>query len=130
MAMAGWQEVTGTGPGKRPGAGHGRRFTVTAEMLRKRPEMAGDGYRIGDQVSGSVLHAKYSRYMQQVAEIEPELVERWQKKVAVSPTTPRLRQPERFLCRWPITLRMELSPALPTITAATLFAKVRRARRK
>jgi len=48
---------------------------VTAEMLRKRPEMQRDGYRTGDKVTGKVLHAKYSRYMQQVAEVEPELVE-------------------------------------------------------
>jgi ribonucleoside-diphosphate reductase alpha chain len=44
-------------------------------MLRKRPEMEVDGYRIGDSIRGSVLHAKYSRYMQQIAEIEPELIE-------------------------------------------------------
>ncbi len=49
-------------------------FTVTAEMLRKRPEMARDGYRVGDRVKGRVLHARYSRYMQRVAEAAPELV--------------------------------------------------------
>ena len=49
-------------------------FKVTSEMLHKRPEMIEDGYKIGDEVRGSVLHAKYSRYMQQLAEIEPELV--------------------------------------------------------
>ena len=49
-------------------------FTVTGEMLHKRPEMITDGYKVGDQVTGKVLHAKYSRYMQQVAQIEPELV--------------------------------------------------------
>jgi ribonucleoside-diphosphate reductase alpha chain len=37
--------------------------------------MTGDGYQLGDSVSGSVLHAKYSRYMQQVAELEPELID-------------------------------------------------------
>ncbi len=49
-------------------------FTVTGEMLHKRPEMIVDGYKIGDEIRGSELHAKYSRYMQQLAEIEPELV--------------------------------------------------------
>ncbi|MEY4768172.1 MAG: hypothetical protein RL637_811 [Pseudomonadota bacterium] len=49
-------------------------FTVTAEMLRKRPEMQTDGYKIGDQVFGKILHAKYSRYLQKIAQIEPELV--------------------------------------------------------
>lgn len=49
-------------------------FTVTGEMLHKRPEMIVDGYKIGDEIRGRELHAKYSRYMQQLAEIEPELV--------------------------------------------------------
>ena len=49
-------------------------FEVTGEMLRKRPEMKKDGYKIGDKVKGKILHAKYSRYMQKVAEHEPELV--------------------------------------------------------
>jgi ribonucleoside-diphosphate reductase alpha chain len=49
-------------------------FTVTGEMLHQRPEMIADGYKIGDQVPGKILHAKYSRYMQKIAQIEPELV--------------------------------------------------------
>jgi ribonucleoside-diphosphate reductase alpha chain len=36
--------------------------------------MADDGFSIGDPICGKILHARYSRYMQQVAEIEPELV--------------------------------------------------------
>lgn len=40
-------------------------FTVDAAMLAKRPEMAADGIRIGDQVSGKVLLARYSRYLAQ-----------------------------------------------------------------
>ena len=43
-------------------------------MLHKRPEMVADGYKVGDKVPGKVLHAKYSRYMQQLAEEEPELI--------------------------------------------------------
>jgi ribonucleoside-diphosphate reductase alpha chain len=34
-----------------------------------------DGYKEGDSVPGKILMAKYSRYMQKVAEIEPELVD-------------------------------------------------------
>jgi ribonucleoside-diphosphate reductase alpha chain len=49
-------------------------FKVTGEMLHKRPEMIKDGYKIGDDIRGSVLHAKYSRYMQQLEQVEPELV--------------------------------------------------------
>lgn len=40
-------------------------FTVTAEMLAKRPEMRRDGFKAGDRIPGKVLMAKYSRYMQQ-----------------------------------------------------------------
>ncbi len=43
-------------------------YTVTKEMLVKRPEMKEHGYRPGDIVKGSVLMGKYSRYMQQFPE--------------------------------------------------------------
>ncbi len=49
-------------------------FTVTGEMLHKRPEMIADGHQVGDRVPGKLLHTKYSRYMQQLAQEEPELV--------------------------------------------------------
>ncbi|GMR14909.1 MAG: adenosylcobalamin-dependent ribonucleoside-diphosphate reductase [Gammaproteobacteria bacterium] len=75
MAIAGWQEALELGREKGPAPIMEEAFEVTAEMLRKRPEIAEDGFRIGDSICGSVLHAKYSRYMQQVAEVEPELVE-------------------------------------------------------
>src|SRR5205814_6960119 len=39
-----------------------------------RPEMESDGYQVGDRIPGRLLHAKYSRYMQRVAEAAPELV--------------------------------------------------------
>jgi len=45
-------------------------------MLRLRPQMVEDGYEIGSKVPGRLLHAKYSRYMQRVAEVAPELVEK------------------------------------------------------
>ncbi|MFL2545795.1 MAG: adenosylcobalamin-dependent ribonucleoside-diphosphate reductase [Candidatus Rariloculaceae bacterium] len=51
-------------------------FEVTAEMLRKRPEMVEDGWKVGDAIPGRLLHAKYSRYMQKVAAVAPELVEK------------------------------------------------------
>ncbi len=49
-------------------------FEVTGEMLRRRPEMAADGIKIGDKVPGRILHGKYSHYMQALAQEEPELV--------------------------------------------------------
>ena len=74
MAIAGWQESLELAREKGPAPVMMEEFRVSAEMLRKRPEMAADGYRIGDAICGSKLHAKYSRYMQQIAEIEPELI--------------------------------------------------------
>jgi len=47
---------------------------VTSEMLSRRPEMKKDGWKVGNSIKGKVLHAKYSRYMQMVAEVNPELV--------------------------------------------------------
>ena len=50
-------------------------FEVTAALLFKRPELAKDGIKVGDKLKGKVLMAKYSRYMQNVASVAPELVE-------------------------------------------------------
>ncbi|MEM9396550.1 MAG: adenosylcobalamin-dependent ribonucleoside-diphosphate reductase [Pseudomonadota bacterium] len=55
-------------------------FTVDANMLNMRPEMIDDGYDIGDEIPGKVLLAKYSRYMQKIAEEAPELVAKIAKK--------------------------------------------------
>jgi ribonucleoside-diphosphate reductase alpha chain len=75
MAMAGWQQALELAKEKGPAPIMNEEFTVNAEMLAMRPEMAQDGYTIGDTVNGAELHAKYSRYMQQIADIDPELVE-------------------------------------------------------
>lgn len=75
MALAGWEEALELAKEKGPAPILTQDFEVTGEMLRKRPEMARDGYKIGDAIPGRVLHAKYSRYMQRVADVAPELVE-------------------------------------------------------
>ncbi len=74
MAIEGWKAALALAKEKGSAPIMEQLFTVTGEMLRKRPEMAADGYKVGDQVAGKILHAKYSRYMQQVAKIEPALV--------------------------------------------------------
>ncbi len=74
MAVAGWEVALQLAEEKGPAPIMEEEFKVTGEMLRKRPEMARDGHRIGDTVKGRVLHARYSRYMQRVAEAAPELV--------------------------------------------------------
>ncbi|WKN22131.1 adenosylcobalamin-dependent ribonucleoside-diphosphate reductase [Azotobacter vinelandii] len=74
MALVGWEVALELAKEKGPAPLLAQEFEVTAKMLRQRPEMATDGYRIGDRVAGRVLHARYSRYMQRLAEFAPELV--------------------------------------------------------
>ncbi|GAB3729922.1 adenosylcobalamin-dependent ribonucleoside-diphosphate reductase [Silanimonas algicola] len=76
MAVAGWEVALSLAEEKGPAPIMDEDFTVTAEMLRKRPEMAKDGFKVGDTVKGRVLHARYSRYMQRVAGVAPELVQK------------------------------------------------------
>ncbi len=75
LALAGWRTALSLSKEKGPAPIMDETFGVTAEMLRKRPEMKADGYKIGDLVTGRVLHARYSRYMQRIADIDPELVD-------------------------------------------------------
>jgi len=75
MAVAGWEAALDLAREKGPAPIMNEEFTVTREMLRKRPEMVKDGWRVGAKVAGKVLHARYSRYMQRIAEASPELVD-------------------------------------------------------
>ena len=75
MAIAGWEAGLELAREKGPAPIMNEEFTVTREMLRKRPEMVRDGWRVGAKIAGRVLHARYSRYMQRIAEAAPELVE-------------------------------------------------------
>jgi ribonucleoside-diphosphate reductase alpha chain len=74
LALAGWQ--TGLELAREKGAApiFDEEFEVTDEMLRKRPEMTRDGFEAGDRIPGRVLHARYSRYMQRLSEVAPDLV--------------------------------------------------------
>jgi len=75
MAVSGWESALDLSQEKGPAPIMVDDFTVTGEMLRKRPEMAQDGWKVGDTIKGKVLHSRYSRYMQRVAEVAPELVD-------------------------------------------------------
>ncbi|MCE2872562.1 MAG: adenosylcobalamin-dependent ribonucleoside-diphosphate reductase [Xanthomonadales bacterium] len=75
MAVAGWEAALDLAREKGPAPIMNEEFTVTAELLRKRPEMARDGWKIGSKIPGRVLHARYSRYMQRIATVAPTLVE-------------------------------------------------------
>jgi ribonucleoside-diphosphate reductase alpha chain len=74
LAVEGWKAGLELAKEKGPAPIMNELFTVTGEMLHKRPEMKQDGYKVGDQIPGKILHAKYSRYMQQLAKEEPKLV--------------------------------------------------------
>ena len=74
MAVAGWEAALELAREKGPAPIMNEEFTVTKEMLRKRPEMARDGWKPGAKIAGRLLHAKYSRYMQRVAQVAPQLV--------------------------------------------------------
>ncbi|MDG2156152.1 MAG: adenosylcobalamin-dependent ribonucleoside-diphosphate reductase [Gammaproteobacteria bacterium] len=75
LAVAGWQAALDLSREKGPAPIMLEEFDVTAKMLRQRPEMATDGWKLGDKVPGKILHGRYSRYMQRLAEVAPALVE-------------------------------------------------------
>jgi ribonucleoside-diphosphate reductase alpha chain len=74
MAMQGWRTGLQLAEEKGPAPLMDEEFTVTGAMLAKRPEMKKDGFKVGQKVKGKVLWAKYSRYMQQVAAEDAQLV--------------------------------------------------------
>jgi ribonucleoside-diphosphate reductase alpha chain len=75
MALAGWEAALELAREKGPAPIMNEEFTVTREMLRKRPEMVRDGWKPGARIPGRLLHARYSRYMQRLGAIAPQLVE-------------------------------------------------------
>ena len=74
LAITGWQEALKLAKEKGPAPILKQSFTVDQAMLNKRPEMIKDGIKVGDRITGAVLHAKYSRYMQRIAQEQPELI--------------------------------------------------------
>ncbi|WP_374378080.1 adenosylcobalamin-dependent ribonucleoside-diphosphate reductase [Pseudomonas fluvialis] len=75
MALQGWRSALQLAEEKGPAPIMDEDFTVTEAMLARRQEMAADGYQAGDTIKGRLLWARYSRYMQQVAAVEPELAQ-------------------------------------------------------
>lgn len=74
LAIAGWEEALDLAKEKGAAPIMDEEFTVTGKMLRVRPQMKDDGFKLGDKVKGKVLQMKYSKYMQRIAEVAPELV--------------------------------------------------------
>ncbi|KKD61654.1 NrdJa [Grimontia sp. AD028] len=76
MAITGWEQAIELAAEKGAAPVMDKEFDVTPKMMRLRPEMAKDGIKVGDKVKGKILHAKYSRYMQQIGEVRPDLIEK------------------------------------------------------
>lgn len=74
LALIGWKTGLELAKEKGPAPIMDEEFTITTEMLAQRPEMAVDNVKLGDKVTGKELMAKYSRYMQQLTQEDPELV--------------------------------------------------------
>lgn len=75
IAIIGWEQAVSLAEEKGPAPLMEKEFIVTAKMLRKRPEMKKDGFKLGDKIKGKLLHAKYSRYMQKLNQERPDLIE-------------------------------------------------------
>ncbi|MDZ7805471.1 LAGLIDADG family homing endonuclease [Thiohalophilus sp.] len=80
LALEGWRTGLALAEEKGPAPIMEQEFKVTADMLRWRPEMKKDGIKVGQKLKGKVLQARYSRYMQKMAEVDPELVEQIAEK--------------------------------------------------
>ena len=74
LALAGWREGLKLAKEKGPAPLFDQSFEVTQEMLSQKPELA-EQYQVGDQVSGRILHARYSAYMNKIAEEDSELID-------------------------------------------------------
>jgi len=79
LAMVGWEQAFELAKEKGPAPIMTEEFEVTPKMLRQRPQMVKDGYKVGDKVAGRILHAKYSEYMARIAKVNPELVDKLAK---------------------------------------------------
>lgn len=75
MAISGWNTGVELAKEKGPAPIMDDEFTITKDILRKRPEMEKDGYTVGDKVKGRVLLGKYSRYMQRLADVDKKLTD-------------------------------------------------------
>lgn len=74
IALAGWR--TGRDLAREKGMAPllAETFVLNARHLAQKPALKAQGYRVGDRVPGHVLHARFSRFLQEVARVDPELV--------------------------------------------------------
>lgn len=76
LAISGWEAGAELAEEKGPAPIMNEMISLSEHHLRLRPELARDGYSVGDELPGRVLLAKYSRYMQRLSTVAPEVVER------------------------------------------------------
>jgi ribonucleoside-diphosphate reductase alpha chain len=75
LALTGWRSGLALAKEKGVAPALAREYTVSAAMLAKRPEMISAGIKVGDKIPGRILHARFSRYMQKIAAVDPELID-------------------------------------------------------
>ena len=80
MAVEGWRQSLALAEEKGVAPIMDDEFEITPKMLSKCPQLSEDGYKLGDKMKGRLLHAKYSKYMQEIAKVEPKLVEELAEK--------------------------------------------------
>ncbi|WP_038028581.1 adenosylcobalamin-dependent ribonucleoside-diphosphate reductase [Thioalkalivibrio sp. ALE31] len=74
MALESWRAGLELAREKGPAPIMDEDFTLTADMLRRQPALAEAGYQVDDVLKGRELHARFSPYMQRIAEEDPALV--------------------------------------------------------
>lgn len=74
LALTGWREGVALAKEKGPAPVFNEKFEINNALLQKRPELA-NHFQLGEQVKGKVLHARFSRYMQRLADLDPSLID-------------------------------------------------------
>lgn len=73
LALESWRAALELAREKGPAPILDEMFEITPELLAKQPDLVADGVKAGSILPGRVLHARYSRYMQRIGLIDPEL---------------------------------------------------------
>ena len=118
MALAGWETALDLAREKGPAPILLEDFTVTADMLRKRPRWRAMAGKLATGFPGAFCtHATAA-----TCSGWPRLLRNWSRTwsgwVRGLPTTVRLHRPARFHCPWPTMPAMASSRVLPTTTSA------------
>lgn len=93
IAVENWRQALILSKEKGPAPVMLEDFELTPRHFMQCPQLARDGYSVGDTLPGRVLHARYSPYMQRIASVDPDLVEqlaelgaRYSHATSIAPT--------------------------------------------